>query len=49
MDILAGEFSGENSVIRYRDGHMQTFLNRKFREDIDKHPENYITIDLLVK
>ena len=33
----------------YRDGHMQTFPNREFREDIDKHPENYIAIDLLVK
>lgn len=49
MDILAGEFSEESSVVGYRDGHMQTFPNREFREDIDKHPENYIAIDLLVK
>ncbi len=49
MDILAGEFSGESSVVGFKDGYVQTFPNREIQDDISKRPENYIAIDLLVK
>lgn len=49
MDILAGEFSLESFAVGFKDGYMQTFPNREIQDDISKHPENYIAIDLLVK
>lgn len=49
MNILAGEFSGESSVLGFKDGYVQTFPNREILDDISKRPENYIAIDLLVK
>lgn len=49
MNILAGEFSEESSVLGFKDGYVQTFPNREILDDISKRPENYIAIDLLVK
>ena len=49
MDILAGEFSLESFAVGFKDGYMQPFPNREIQDDISKHPENYIAIDLLVK